>query len=193
VVLNAEEGTQGREMKRKIRIASALALAGFLSVSAPLAASAGTPMLSGYGGPGAGEQAIIGSTLLGGPRGGAGSGGSSWSSSSSSNVARDSNGRQATNSAGAGRATGTSPSGSSSSSKSAPVIRGGAPRPARSDASHAGGAGVYVYPSAPASAQGGSSVIGISGRDILPLIGIMAMLGLIGLLTVGLARLQPWR
>ena len=63
-------------MNRNIRIASALALAGFLAALAPLAAYAGSPLLSGYGGPGAGEQAIVGSTLIGGPRGGAGSGGS---------------------------------------------------------------------------------------------------------------------
>jgi hypothetical protein len=54
----------------------ALALAGTLAVSAaaPLVAQAG-PLLSGYGGPGQGNQAILGSTLLGGSGGGASGGG----------------------------------------------------------------------------------------------------------------------
>ncbi len=34
----------------------------------PRTAFAGSPLLSGYGGPGAGEQAILGSTLMGGSR-----------------------------------------------------------------------------------------------------------------------------
>src|SRR5438876_10100556 len=46
-------------------LAAALALLAL----APAAANAG-PLLSGYGGPGQGNQAILGSTLLGGPGGG---------------------------------------------------------------------------------------------------------------------------
>ena len=55
---------------------AALALVAALAVSAaaPLVAHAG-PLLSGYGGPGQGNQAILGSTLLGGPGGGASGGG----------------------------------------------------------------------------------------------------------------------
>ncbi len=68
-------------MTRKIWISSALALATALLVLAPTTAFAGSPLLSGYGGPGAGEQAILGSTLIGGSRGGgaSGSGGSGGS------------------------------------------------------------------------------------------------------------------
>ncbi len=68
-------------MTRKIWISSALALATAMLVLAPMPAFAGSPLLSGYGGPGAGEQAVIGSTLIGGSRGG-GAGGSSGSGGS---------------------------------------------------------------------------------------------------------------
>jgi hypothetical protein len=47
----------------------------------PASASAGS-LLSGYGGPGEGNQAILGSALLGGPSAGAGSGGEGVSSAS---------------------------------------------------------------------------------------------------------------
>ena len=57
-------------MTRKIWISSVLALAAAMLVLAPATAFAGSPLLSGYGGPGAGEQAIIGSTLIGGSGGG---------------------------------------------------------------------------------------------------------------------------
>jgi hypothetical protein len=60
---------------------------GFVAVSLALAAalvpgsaSAGS-LLSGYGGPGEGNQVILGSALLGGPSGGAGSGGEGGSGS----------------------------------------------------------------------------------------------------------------
>ena len=79
--LKPKKGTQGRDMHQKISIVSALtltlALVAILCVSVPTVALAGSPLLSGYGGPGTGEQAILGSTLVGGPGGGSGSGGSS--------------------------------------------------------------------------------------------------------------------
>ena len=70
-------------MRRNRIILGTLALPVLLAVPAP-AALAGGPLLSGYGGPGAGAQAIIGGTLLNGPKGGSGggSGGSAGGSSS---------------------------------------------------------------------------------------------------------------
>jgi hypothetical protein len=176
-------------MNRNIRIASALALAlaGFLAAVAPLAAYAGSPLLSGYGGPGAGEQAIVGSTLIGGPRGGAGSGGSLGSSSGGAGgggLAGSSSGSGAT-SAGTG---GTQAAGGGSSSK----IATGSTRQAERSTSSAGRARGYVYPSSLASTAGDSSVIGISAGDVFPLVAILATLVLIGVLTVRFSRLQPW-
>src|SRR5436190_2536976 len=58
-------------MKRPLTAAVAL-LADLSIAAAPVHAS---PLLSGYGGPGAGSQAILGATLLSGPRSHGGRGG----------------------------------------------------------------------------------------------------------------------
>ena len=70
--------TIARKIARGFWIALAVALA------APAFACA-NPLLSGYGAPGAGSQALLGSALIGGgPRAGGGSGGSSGDSSAQS-------------------------------------------------------------------------------------------------------------
>ncbi len=76
LLLTPMKGNPRLGMTRKIWISSVLLSAGVMLVLAPATALAGSPLLSGYGGPGAGEQAVIGSTLIGGSRGG-GAGGSS--------------------------------------------------------------------------------------------------------------------
>jgi hypothetical protein len=60
-------------MKSNRKITPIIALAVTLSAFAPSSAPASS-LLSGYGGPGQGAQAILGSTLLKGPSGGAGGG-----------------------------------------------------------------------------------------------------------------------
>jgi hypothetical protein len=62
-------------------IVAIVALLAALSASPALARE--SPLLSGYGGPGQGNQVILGATLLNGPRGGGGSGGSGRAISSS--------------------------------------------------------------------------------------------------------------
>ena len=64
--------------RRAIRTGGVVLVAwALLAAAIPLGAQAG-PLLSGYGGPGEGNQAILGSTLLGGPGGGSpGAGGPS--------------------------------------------------------------------------------------------------------------------
>ncbi len=94
-------------MTRKIWISSALALAAATLVLAPTTAFAGSPLLSGYGGPGAGEQAILGSTLIGGSRGGGASGsGGSGGASLSGSAGVPSSGGRGTYSTGSGSAPG---------------------------------------------------------------------------------------
>jgi hypothetical protein len=192
VLLKPSKGTQGREMNRNIRIASALALASFIAGASPLAAYAGSPLLSGYGGPGAGEQAIVGSTLIGGPRGGAGSGGSLGSSSSGAGgggLAGSSSGSGATNAGTrASHTGGTQAAGGGSNSK---IATGSTRQGERSNGSRSRRAQSYVYPSALASTAGDSSVIGISTGDVFPLVAILTTLVLIGVLTVRFSRLQP--
>lgn len=194
MVLDAEEGTQGRDMNRKVRIASVVALVGLLAAAAPSAAPATTPMLSGYGGPGAGEQAIVGSTLLAGPRGGAGSGGSSSSGGSGSPSVGGSGETYSSGSTPAGGSGVSSTGGSStrSSTSKRAIGKAGRGRQAeRSSDGQAGAVGAYVYPKLPGSTSSDSHVIGISSGDVLPLIGIVLALALIGAFTVRFARLQP--
>ena len=172
-------------MNRKIWIASVVGMVGLLCALAPAGACAGSPLLSGYGGPGAGEQAIVGSTLLNGPRGGAG--GSSGSNSGGGGLAGSSStSGAASGSAGASsvkRTGGTSASGvGSKPSRRRSKTEGANGSPART---------AYVYPSTPASAQGDSSATGLSSGDLLALIAIAATIGLIGVVTVRLSRLQP--
>jgi hypothetical protein len=164
-------------MNRNIRIASALALAlaSFLSASTPLAAFAGSPLLSGYGGPGAGEQAIVGSTLLGGPHGGAGSGGSSGSAGSGG-----------AGLGGSGRALS-----GGSGSNSAWLGAGSAAASQTGVRVAPGGTSAFVYPASLRSASVNSPALGISGGDLVLLAGIIATLALVGTLTIRLARLQP--
>jgi hypothetical protein len=67
-----------------------LVLLAIISAVMPSSASAASPLLGGYGGPGQGNQAILGSALLNGPRGGGGTGagspGASGSAASSSSI-----------------------------------------------------------------------------------------------------------
>ena len=121
-------------MRRNRIILGTLAMPVLLAVLAP-AALAGGPLLSGYGGPGAGAQAIIGGTLLNGPKGGSGggAGGSAGSSSSSSSSVSSS-----------------SPSSSSSATNASRVASG------RGPATPGGSGGRVVEPSPPAWWRGQS-------------------------------------
>jgi hypothetical protein len=171
-------------MNRKIRLASAVTLAGFLFASAPLAASAGTPLLSGYGGPGAGEQAIVGSTLLGGPNGAAAAGGPPGSAESAGTGHSGSRGSLpggGLSSTGAG--DGRVGSRGSSNARSDGVVRAGTP------AGHAGTT-AFVYPNSLRSASASSPPLGLSGGDLVLLAGMVAILALVGTLTIRLSRLQ---
>jgi hypothetical protein len=179
-------------MTRKIWISSALALATAMLVLAPTTAFAGSPLLSGYGGPGAGEQAILGSTLVGGSgEGGAGgssgSGGSgSVSLSSSAGVSTSSTGGVSSAGAGSARGSGAGAAnvGSGSITSKDGTLQGGR-------STGVGGAGsAYVYSTSQGSLASASPLTGMSSGDLLLLIGILATLGLVAVLTLRLSRLQ---
>ena len=159
-----------------------------VSVVVPAAADAG-PLLSGYGGPGQGNQAILGSALVGGGSGGhgSGSGGAGGSGVSGSGSA----GASSAGAAGSGTVTlsagarargetlgtardtrgkhaktplaGSSATGSSSSSGSSSLTasRGGA---------------------------GGSLMLGLSGADLLYILLAFGLLVFTGVLTRSLSR-----
>jgi hypothetical protein len=163
---------------------------------APPAALAGGPLLSGYGGPGAGAQSIIGATLLNGPSGG--SGGSSSGGGSAGNSGGGSAGGSKVGSSGASsaldggsKASGTAASGGSTrGAHPSSSVRGGGAQGASGLASGVHGRAFSALPpgraSAAASIELGTSWI--SGADVLALALAAGALALIGTATVRLAR-----
>ncbi len=167
-------------------ITTAILLVLAVPAVAPTAAGAG-PLLSGYGGPGQGNQAILGSALLnGGSRGGGSSGrGSSVGGSS----------------AGASRGTGTAGAGTGAPSTAGAGATGGAPAASSSARGKqangpAGGASSGGSESSARSSSltasrgsvGGSQTLGLSGADLLYVLFAFGVLVFTGLLTRRLAR-----
>ncbi len=186
-------------MNRNARIASLLGLAGCLCVSLAQPALAAGPLLSGYGGPGTGEQAILGATLLGGHRGGSGSGPSTGSQASGGAVGGSSSatvdgGSTRSRNSGTG---GTVPGGTSPPDSGGAHGSSGTRGSAGGSATHGSGATTngsvvhaYVYPTSLRLASANSSVLAISGGEALVTILAIATLTLVGVLTVRLSRLQ---
>ncbi len=178
-----------------------LASLGLVSATVSSAAFAGSPLLSGYGGPGAGEQAVIGSTLIGGSGGGAGSGGSSGLSGSGESSGSGStaspagaSGSGATSAVTGGSSAGVS-SGEGSGGKGAGSPHGSS-HAAGSPSTHAGASSAgaqihaFVYPTGPRSASYDSPTLGISGTDLLLFLAVIATLVLVAVATLRLSRLQ---
>ena len=146
------------------------------------AVAAANPLLSGYGGPGQGDQAILGATMLNTPRGGGGSsssgGGSPAAGATSLTVASASNA-----SAAGGPATGRKAHRRHAGST------GAAGRAKTNAASHANvPSGGLVRNAAATTAASGGSLLGLSGGDVLYLLLALAALALTGGLTRQMAR-----
>jgi hypothetical protein len=148
---------------RTVTVLAALTLV--LSSAGAAVASAGT-LLSGYGGPGQGNQAILGSGLLNSPPGG-GSGGSST-------------GAGAATSSGSAGGTGTVSTGARHGSTAAPGAGG----------SHAGGSATRSAPAGGVSAGGATQTasvsvptLGLSGADLLYILLTVAALAITAVLT----------
>lgn len=157
------------------------AIAAVLPVGMPTLAAANS-LLSGYGGPGQGSQAILGSTLLGGGSGGDGGGGRSGVSSGSFRYGERPGGTDssATSSAGAGGSSGRKSAG------------GGTPG-SQAGSGGASGGDASTYP--PSSAErasgagaGESETLGLYGDDRLYVLLVLAGLAFTGVLTRQLAR-----
>jgi len=147
------------------------------SAAMPAAAPAGS-LLSGYGGPGQGSQAIIGSSLVNGPPNRGGGGGSAGAGESAP-AARGNPGT------GAG-SPGTAPTGPSAHNHSATPGRGG--KRATGGVRGASGGGSRVYPAsardaAVRTAAEGSNTLGVSGMDLLYILLALGALLLTGVLT----------
>jgi hypothetical protein len=154
-----------------------------LSATTPTLATAG-PLLSGYGGPGEGSQAILGSTLLGAGSGGGGSGGSAGGPSGSSSGSFRYGERPGETGSSTTGAAGTGGTGARKS-----AARGAS----SSRAGRASGGGASTYPASSAehtslAASVGSETLGLSGGDLLYIVLMLAALAFTGVLTRRLAR-----
>ena len=154
-------------------ISLTLTLLAMLISTAPSSAFA-NPLLSGYGGPGAGSQAILGSTLVGGAGGGGGSaGGTSGGSPGSS----------------PGGAAPTGSSGSRVRAGGRTADRGSAQVARPSGKSSGGAARAYPVSSAENASQSAaiaSETLGISSDDVAYI--FLAL----GALALGWRRQRRW-
>jgi hypothetical protein len=149
-------------------------------------AALASSLLSGYGGPGQGNQAILGSALLNRPGGGSGSdgGGSGGDSSSLASSTGSSTSSEAAASSGTGSSAQTGAARKTSSSRATGVQRGSQAHRSTSSPSIAD-----VY----AAAERGRAVpstpaFGLSGADLLLIVLVLGMLALIGVLSRWPAR-----
>ena len=168
---------------------AALITFALLCVSAAPAAASST-LLSGYGGPGQGNQAIIGSALVGGGHsggsgrggsggaGGAGSAGGSGSSSSASGLSPSS--------IALAPATGAARTGSGAPSRRS--ASAGKPASPRKPTAKTGPAPAHPLAAPVASRSAGSGALGLSGADVGYIVLASGLLALTALLTVRLSR-----
>ncbi len=170
-----EQSAQGRMNRHQATIKISLAIL-VLFALAPAAGDA-APLLSGYGGPGSGSQAILGSTLIGGSTGGGG--GAATSSSSTE----------------AGSEVARSSAGSSSSPRHARTHSGTHASSQRSGSSH--GAATTPHEAVAAQTQrvaaadasaGGWQIVGLSGIDLFYVAMIVVFLAVAGFFTGRLAH-----
>jgi hypothetical protein len=165
-------------MKKHLAITTTFTLLVLAVSAAPPASASSGPLLSGYGGPGQGSQAILGSTLLNGPSGGSPGSGSAAGAAT----------------VGSGAAARTGSSGASASSHASRHARGKQSRsstPAHAAGSSAAGVGAYSASdeaSTPRSNAVDSSTLGLSGSDLLYLLLALCALALTAVLTRGLVR-----
>jgi hypothetical protein len=164
-----------------IPIVKAIVLGAVVSALVPAPALAGGPLLSGYGGPGAGAQAILGATLLKGPGGSAGSGPGASGGSPRIESART-NGTTSTSAAsGSGSAADAHPKGANGSTRTSAASAG----------TSGGGARAYLNSSrAGASAAVSQGAAWFSGADLLLVVLVAGALALIAALTLRLTRTQ---
>jgi hypothetical protein len=173
----------------RLTIAATL-LVSSVPLVAPATAGA-NPLLSGYGGPGEGNQAILGSGLVGGPSGGGGPGAGSGSTGAAGLQASDAAGTTAGGSGLATRGSGASARGAHADG-AASGSRGQG-KHGRAGAAAAAGARATpparaFTPAAATGSEGGSQTLGLSGADFLYIAVALVALLVIGALTRGFAR-----
>ncbi len=154
-------------------IATLFAAAACAGAASPASGARGGPLLSGYGGPGEGEQAILGSALLGGPPSpGAGQGG----------------GGQLAAPRPAPLASGAVAGATRGSAGSSRGGTGGAARRRVSTSKSGARARPETRPVLPLTRTGSSQPLGLSNADLLYILLAVAVLAVTAGLTKQLAR-----
>ena len=148
----------------------------------PIAAQA-NPLLSGYGGPGQGNQAILGATLLSGS-GGGGSSGAAAAASSRGYVSGE--GTSTTGAARRGsQAAGSPKAAGGASSRPARAVHRQSSTARRQDPES-------IYRALERSANvSGDGALGLSGSEITLIAVVLAVLAMIGTVTWRVARPRP--
>ncbi len=172
----ASEGNPRQGRMRRHRV---ITTAAFLALAVPAAAQ-GSSLLSGYGGPGQGNQAILGATVIGGGA----SGGSTGSGSSASS-----------GSGGSGLALSPTPSTSPTTAKAQSHSHGKAHRAGRAtkrqDRASTSPPNAYRATStlsANETASVATPTLGISGADLVYILVAFGALALTGAITGRLVR-----
>jgi hypothetical protein len=171
-------------MTRSLTIAATVATVAALSGAAPGVASANS-LLGGYGGPGQGNQAILGSALLNGPSGGNGGGSGGGSSSGSSSGSTEATSIAAPT----GQAAGPEHSSSAGAPKRLTGLtrrRTGAGRQASRETSNAYSASSNHEAARLASDDG--ATLSLPAKDVVYVLLILAALVFTGALTRSLAH-----
>jgi hypothetical protein len=143
-------------------------------------------LLSGYGGPGQGNQAILGSALVNGGRGGGSSGGTSSTSPGGSAASSPVNGGSTSPSSGA---SGTLRRGNAGAAKAPNGRRAGGGRAAHKsgeEGTPADARGAASFYPASERVLAGSGVLGLSGADLIYVILAVGALIFMGVVTVRL-------
>ncbi|HXP37552.1 MAG TPA: hypothetical protein VN817_07285 [Solirubrobacteraceae bacterium] len=166
------------------RITSILLFAA-LAAAAMTGTAPANSLLSGYGGPGEGNQAILGSALLNAPKGGGSGGGGAGVIRSSTGQTSGAQSGETT----APQSTHRSSVGTKASARRQKEGAHATKTPVRSTASQAEEGTRVIYPAASREVTtGGSRALGLSGADFVYIILALGVLAVTGFLTVRLTR-----
>jgi hypothetical protein len=168
------------------------------------AARAEDPLLSGYAGPGGGDQAVLGSQLIGGAGKGGGGGPSSGAGSAagSRSLQAAAPGSAAASGSGSGSGAGAGASSGTSNGKADRTGRSGAKRSRRSarrpgSASRKPGASArrpapaMAAPTYPAARASGAGALPFSGEDVLLALLGAGVVAAVAAATLRLTRTRP--
>jgi hypothetical protein len=178
----------GRARLHRLLGTAAATAALALPALAPAVATAGS-LLSGYGGPGEGNQAILGAALLNGRSGGSGSSGGGSTGGGSTGGGSAGSGSSSEGGGGEGPAVGRRTKSLAGARGARGAAGGGVGgRGAKGTAGEASGGAsrTYINPFGAVASRGGdegSQTLGLSGTDFVYVLLALGAVGLTGVLT----------